>query len=66
MFISVCCGCTDHIVDRQQEKCDHYWPVDIQPMFYGDLKVEIQNENRTADWIITKMKVSFVSFESMF
>ncbi|KAI0239139.1 Tyrosine-protein phosphatase 10D [Lamellibrachia satsuma] len=45
-------------VEKEKERCDQYWPVDAQPMYFGYLKVEILTENKTIDWIITKMKVS--------
>ncbi|KAI0229775.1 Tyrosine-protein phosphatase 10D [Lamellibrachia satsuma] len=48
-------------VEKGREKCDHYWPVDAQPMYYGDLKVEILSENKTVDWIVSTMKVSLGS-----
>ena len=43
-----------------QEKCDHYWPVDSEPMFYGDLQVTILNETSCAEWVITEFKLAKV------
>ncbi len=43
-----------------QEKCDHYWPVDSEPMFYGDLQVTILNETRSHEWVLTEFKLAKV------
>ena len=44
-----------------QKRCDHYWPYDKRPMYYGDLKVVILSETKSADWVITQLEVSMVS-----
>ncbi len=46
-----------------QEKCDHYWPVDSEPMFYGDLQVVILNETKCAEWVVTEFKISKVKIK---
>nr|CAH7752186.1 unnamed protein product [Callosobruchus chinensis] len=33
-----------------QGKCDHYWPYDTMPAYYGDISVQILNESRYPDW----------------
>ena len=43
-----------------QEKCDHYWPVDSEPMFYGDLQVQILNETKCPTWIVTEFTIAMV------
>ena len=41
-------------------KCDQYWPADSEPLFYGDLQVQILNETISTDWHITEMLISLV------
>ncbi|KAA0189065.1 hypothetical protein HAZT_HAZT003432 [Hyalella azteca] len=31
-------------IEKGREKCDHYWPYDTQPAYYGDIQVTILNE----------------------
>ena len=48
--------------EKGREKCDHYWPYDTQPVFYGDIQVTILNESQYSDWTISEFKVMRVSF----
>lgn len=48
-------------IEKGREKCDHYWPYDTQPVFYGDIQVTILNESQYVDWTITELKVMRVS-----
>ncbi|KAK2140056.1 hypothetical protein LSH36_1498g00002 [Paralvinella palmiformis] len=45
--------------EGKKDKCDHYWPHDREPMFYGDLQVQIVKKTRDKehepDYIITQM-----------
>ena len=43
-------------VEKGREKCDHYWPYDTQPVFYGDIQVTILNESHFPDWIVSKFR----------
>uniref|UniRef100_A0A6A7G6Z0 protein-tyrosine-phosphatase n=2 Tax=Hirondellea gigas TaxID=1518452 RepID=A0A6A7G6Z0_9CRUS len=45
-------------IEKGREKCDHYWPYDMQPVYYGDIKVIIVNESHYTDWNITEFAVS--------
>ncbi|XP_034944437.1 tyrosine-protein phosphatase 10D isoform X2 [Chelonus insularis] len=39
-------------IEKGREKCDHYWPMDTLPVYYGDICVTILNETRYPDWSI--------------
>ncbi|XP_028520350.1 tyrosine-protein phosphatase 10D isoform X3 [Apis cerana] len=41
-------------IEKGREKCDHYWPVDTHPVYYGDICVTILNETHYPDWSITE------------
>ncbi|XP_076636752.1 protein tyrosine phosphatase 10D isoform X2 [Colletes latitarsis] len=41
-------------IEKGREKCDHYWPMDTLPVYYGDICVTILNETRYPDWSITE------------
>lgn len=45
-------------IEKGREKCDHYWPFDTQPVYYGDIQVTILNESQLQDWTISEFKVS--------
>ncbi|XP_058789130.1 tyrosine-protein phosphatase 10D isoform X3 [Phymastichus coffea] len=41
-------------IEKGREKCDHYWPTDTLPVYYGDISVTILNETHYSDWSITE------------
>lgn len=41
-------------IEKGREKCDHYWPMDTLPVYYGDICVTILNEAHYPDWSITE------------
>lgn len=45
---------------HSQEKCDHYWPVDSEPVYYGEIQVAVLNESKYPFWNISEFKVSLV------
>ena len=52
-------------IEKGREKCDHYWPYDTQPVFYGDIQVTILNESQYPDWTIAEFKVMRVSHKHL-
>ncbi|XP_042228695.1 tyrosine-protein phosphatase 10D-like isoform X1 [Homarus americanus] len=44
-------------IEKGREKCDHYWPYDTQPVYYGDIQVTILNESQFPDWNISELRV---------
>ncbi|XP_067145114.1 tyrosine-protein phosphatase 10D-like [Centruroides vittatus] len=44
-------------IEKGREKCDHYWPFDTQPVYYGDIQVTILNESQYPHWTISEFKV---------
>ncbi|XP_023239062.1 tyrosine-protein phosphatase 10D-like [Centruroides sculpturatus] len=44
-------------VEKGREKCDHYWPFDMQSVYYGDIQVTILTESQYAHWTISEFKV---------
>ncbi|RXM98725.1 Receptor-type tyrosine-protein phosphatase beta, partial [Acipenser ruthenus] len=40
-----------------QVKCDHYWPFDQDPLYYGDLIVQMLSESVLPEWTIREFKI---------
>ncbi|XP_076311183.1 tyrosine-protein phosphatase 10D-like isoform X2 [Tachypleus tridentatus] len=45
-------------IEKGREKCDHYWPFDMQPIYFGDIQVTILNESQYSDWTVSEFQVS--------
>ncbi|CAH0385398.1 unnamed protein product [Bemisia tabaci] len=41
-------------IEKAREKCDHYWPYDTLPVYYGDISVTMLNDTHYPDWIVTE------------
>lgn len=41
-------------IEKGREKCDHYWPYDTLPVYYGDISVTMLNDSHYPDWTITE------------
>ncbi|XP_066579580.1 receptor-type tyrosine-protein phosphatase beta isoform X2 [Amia ocellicauda] len=44
-------------LEKGRVKCDHYWPFDQDPLYYGDLVVEMQSESVLPEWTIREFKI---------
>lgn len=44
----------------QQVKCDQYWPADREPLYYGDLVVQMLSESVLPEWTIREFKITSV------
>lgn len=44
-------------IEKGREKCDHYWPFDTEPVYYGDIQVTILNESHFPDWNINEFRM---------
>ncbi|KAL0967234.1 hypothetical protein UPYG_G00249540 [Umbra pygmaea] len=45
-------------VEKGRVKCDQYWPADREPLYYGDLVVQILSESVLPEWTIREFKIS--------
>lgn len=43
-----------------QVKCDHYWPFDQDPLYYGDLIVQMLSESVLPEWTIREFNICSV------
>ncbi|XP_061435028.1 LOW QUALITY PROTEIN: receptor-type tyrosine-protein phosphatase beta-like [Lethenteron reissneri] len=44
-------------VERGRVKCDHYWPFDQDPLYYGDLIVQMFSESVLPEWTLREFKI---------
>lgn len=46
-----------------QRKCECYWPECVkEPVYYGDLSIEIENESHLPEYVLRTITVTLVSF----
>lgn len=46
-----------NLQERGREKCAEYWPTDEEPLFYGDLQVQMKSESQLNYYIIRILDV---------
>ncbi|KAG2460441.1 PTPRB phosphatase, partial [Polypterus senegalus] len=44
-------------IEKGRVKCDHYWPFDQDPLYYGDLIVQMLSESVLPEWTIREFKI---------
>uniref|UniRef100_A0A672GPJ3 protein-tyrosine-phosphatase n=1 Tax=Salarias fasciatus TaxID=181472 RepID=A0A672GPJ3_SALFA len=44
-------------VEKGRVKCDHYWPPDQDPLYYGDLVVHMLSESVLPEWTIREFNI---------
>ncbi|XP_054483468.1 receptor-type tyrosine-protein phosphatase beta-like, partial [Anoplopoma fimbria] len=44
-------------VEKGRVKCDHYWPFDQEPLYYGDLIVQMLSESVLPEWTIREFNI---------
>ncbi|XP_040846008.1 receptor-type tyrosine-protein phosphatase beta isoform X2 [Ochotona curzoniae] len=44
-------------VEKGRVKCDHYWPVDQDSLYYGDLILQMISESVLPEWTIREFKI---------
>ncbi|XP_035257470.1 receptor-type tyrosine-protein phosphatase beta-like isoform X1 [Anguilla anguilla] len=44
-------------LEKGRVKCDHYWPFDQDPLYYGDLIVQMLSESELPEWTIREFKI---------
>lgn len=43
-----------------QVKCDQYWPADREPLYYGDLVLQMLSESILPEWTIREFRITSV------
>ncbi|KAM9327847.1 receptor-type tyrosine-protein phosphatase beta [Pholidichthys leucotaenia] len=45
-------------VEKGRVKCDQYWPADREPLYYGDLVIQMMSESILPEWTIREFKIT--------
>ncbi|XP_012724109.2 receptor-type tyrosine-protein phosphatase beta [Fundulus heteroclitus] len=45
-------------VEKGRVKCDQYWPADKEPLYYGDLVIQMMSESVLPEWTIREFKIT--------
>uniref|UniRef100_A0A4W4H007 protein-tyrosine-phosphatase n=1 Tax=Electrophorus electricus TaxID=8005 RepID=A0A4W4H007_ELEEL len=44
-------------VEKGRVKCDQYWPMNKEPLYYGDLVVQLLSESVLSEWTIREFRI---------
>ncbi|XP_071358244.1 receptor-type tyrosine-protein phosphatase beta-like [Trachinotus anak] len=50
--------------EKGRVKCDQYWPADREPIYYGDLVIQMLSESVLPEWTIREFKITSESSRS--
>uniref|UniRef100_A0A3B4UK47 protein-tyrosine-phosphatase n=1 Tax=Seriola dumerili TaxID=41447 RepID=A0A3B4UK47_SERDU len=50
--------------EKGRVKCDQYWPADREPLYYGDLVIQMLSESVLPEWTIREFKITSESSRS--
>uniref|UniRef100_A0A665TBP3 protein-tyrosine-phosphatase n=1 Tax=Echeneis naucrates TaxID=173247 RepID=A0A665TBP3_ECHNA len=50
--------------EKGRVKCDQYWPADREPLYYGDLVLQMLSESVLPEWTIREFKITSESSRS--
>ncbi|XP_067345749.1 receptor-type tyrosine-protein phosphatase beta isoform X2 [Channa argus] len=45
-------------VEKGRVKCDQYWPSDREPLYYGDLVIQMLSESVLPEWTIREFRIT--------
>ncbi|XP_029018669.1 receptor-type tyrosine-protein phosphatase beta [Betta splendens] len=45
-------------VEKGRVKCDQYWPADKEPLYYGDLVIQMLSESVLPEWTIREFRIT--------
>uniref|UniRef100_A0A3Q3J0X5 protein-tyrosine-phosphatase n=1 Tax=Monopterus albus TaxID=43700 RepID=A0A3Q3J0X5_MONAL len=45
-------------VEKGRVKCDQYWPADTEPLYYGDLVIQMLSESVLPEWTIREFRIT--------
>ncbi|KAK7896767.1 hypothetical protein WMY93_022092 [Mugilogobius chulae] len=51
-------------VEKGRVKCDQYWPADREPLYYGDLVIQMLSESVLPEWTIREFRITSESSRS--
>jgi receptor-type tyrosine-protein phosphatase beta len=49
------------VEEKGQKKCESYWPADEQPVYYGDLQLQLESVEKIDTYTLRLLSISLVS-----